>query len=140
VASTLPHSGSGSASRTGDRVSAWVWGGVAVLGGAGAIARFVLDGAIGSRLASGFPLGTLAVNVTGALLLGLLAGLAVTGTTLVLAGTATLGSYTTFSTWMLESQRLAEDADGGGAWLNIALSLAAGIGAAALGHAIGAQI
>jgi CrcB protein len=123
-------------------VSLWVWGGVALLGGAGAIARFTLDGAIGARVsrASGFPLGTLAVNVSGALLLGLLGGAALTGTALVLAGTATLGSYTTFSTWMLESQRLTEDADVSGALLNILLSLTAGLAAAAVGHAIGAHL
>ncbi len=142
-------------------MSLWVWGGVALLGGAGAIARFMLDGAIGARApggwrgrpkaarrgpsltrirSGGFPLGTLAVNVSGALLLGLLGGAALTGTALVLAGTATLGSYTTFSTWMLESQRLTEDADVGGALLNILLSLAAGLAAAALGHAIGAHL
>jgi CrcB protein len=123
-------------------VSAWVWGGVALLGGAGAIARFVLDGAVGSRTkrASGFPLGTLAVNVSGALLLGLLNGAALTGAALVLAGTATLGSYTTFSTWMFESQRLLEDADPRGALLNVLLSLAVGIAAAALGHTIGAHL
>lgn len=123
-------------------MSALVWGGVAVLGGAGAIARFMLDSAIGSRTAraGGFPLGTFAVNVSGALLLGLLSGAALTGDALVLAGAATLGSYTTFSTWMLESQRLAEDADASGALLNILLSLAVGIGAAALGHAIGAHL
>jgi fluoride exporter len=123
-------------------VSAWVWVGVALLGGAGAIARFVLDGAVGSRAAraSSFPLGTLAVNVSGALLLGLLSGVALTGTALVLAGTATLGSYTTFSTWMLESQRLAEDAAPRGAALNVLLSLAAGLAAAAFGRAIGAHL
>jgi CrcB protein len=119
-----------------------MWGGVALLGGTGAIARFTFDGAIGSRAAraSGFPLGTFVVNTSGALLLGLLSGAALTGDALVLAGTATLGSYTTFSTWMLESQRLAEDADGNGALLNILLSLAAGVAAAALGHAIGVHL
>ena len=123
-------------------MSAWVWGGVALLGGAGALARFALDGAVGSRAAraSSFPLGTLAVNVSGALLLGLLSGVTLTGTVLVLAGAATLGSYTTFSTWMLESQRLAEDADARGAALNVLLSLAAGLAAAALGHTIGAHL
>ncbi len=123
-------------------MSAWVWAGVALLGGGGAIARFLLDSAIGSRArsASGLPLGTLVVNVSGALLLGLLSGAALTGDALVLAGTATLGSYTTFSTWMLESLRLTEDAEGGGALLNILLSLAVGLGAAALGHAIGAHL
>jgi CrcB protein len=119
-----------------------VWGGVALLGGLGAIARFLLDGAVGAHVgrASGFPLGTFAVNMSGALLLGLLSGAALTGDALVLAGTATLGSYTTFSTWMLESQRLAEDADGNGALLNILLSLAVGAAAATLGHAIGAHL
>jgi fluoride exporter len=122
-------------------MSAWVWIGVALLGGGGAIARFILDGTIGSRVARGdFPLGTFAVNASGALLLGLLSGAALTGDALILAGTATLGSYTTFSTWMLESQRLAEDAELTGAALNLLLSLAVGVGAAALGHAIGAQL
>ncbi|MGH2854089.1 MAG: fluoride efflux transporter CrcB [Solirubrobacteraceae bacterium] len=123
-------------------MSAWAWGGVALLGGGGALARFMLDEAIGSRAgrASSFPLGTFAVNVSGALLLGLLNGAGLTGEALTLAGAATLGSYTTFSTWMLESQRLAEDADSGGALLNILLSLTAGLAAAALGRAIGAHL
>ncbi len=121
-------------------MSVWAWIGVALLGGCGAIARFLLDGAIGQRVRSDFPAGTFAINVSGALLLGLLAGIALSGTALVLAGTATLGSYTTFSTWMLESHRLTEDADVRGAALNVALSVLVGIGAAALGHAIGAQL
>ena len=123
-------------------MSAWVWGGVALLGGAGAIARLLLDGAVGSRAkrASGFPLGTLAVNVSGALLLGLLSGAALTGAALVLAGTATLGSYTTFSTWMLETQRLTENGQLPVAAINILLSLVVGVGAVALGRAIGMHI
>jgi fluoride exporter len=118
-------------------VSAPVWIGVALLGGAGAILRFLLDGAIGSRVRTSFPLGTFAINISGSLVLGLFSGLALSGDALVLAGTATLGSYTTFSTWMLESQRLTEDAQGSVAIVNVVLSLAVGIGAAAVGHAIG---
>jgi CrcB protein len=121
-------------------VSAAVWLGVGVLGGAGALARFLLDGAIGSRLRGAFPAGTFAVNISGSLLLGLLTGLAVTGDLLVLAGSATLGAYTTFSTWMFESQRLTEDAYLRAALLNVLVSLAAGIGAAALGRLIGAHL
>jgi CrcB protein len=120
-------------------VSVWVWAGVALLGGIGAIARFVFDGLISSRAGSSFPLGTFAINATGALLLGLLTGLAVTGSTLVLAGAATLGSFTTFSTWMFESHRLTENAELPGALVNILLSLAVGVGAAALGRLIGAH-
>jgi len=121
-------------------VSAPVWIGVALLGGLGSILRFVVDGAIGERASGSFPLGTFAINISGALILGLLAGLAVSGDMLVLAGTATLGAYTTFSTWMLESHRLSEDGELRLALLNIFGSLAAGVAAAALGHVLGASL
>jgi CrcB protein len=121
-------------------VSAAVWIGVALLGGAGALARFLLDSAIGAGVRGPFPAGTLAINLSGSLLLGLLTGASATGNVLVLAGTATLGAYTTFSTWMFESQRLTEEAYVRTAAANIAVSLALGIGAAALGRLIGAQL
>ena len=121
-------------------MTVWVWVGVAGLGGAGAIARFVADTAITQRLGRAFPLGTLAINVSGALALGLLTGLAASGDTLILAGTATLGSYTTFSTWMLETHRLAEEGAFARAALNVTLSLGAGVGAALLGRAIGMHL
>jgi CrcB protein len=114
-----------------------VWLAVAALGGAGAVARFALDSAVSQRAGSGFPLGTLAVNASGAFALGLLAGAGVAGDALLLAGTAALGSYTTFSTWMLESHRLGEDGELARMWLNLAGSLAAGLAAVALGHALG---
>jgi CrcB protein len=119
-------------------VSWWVWCAVALLGGAGAIGRFLLDRAVAARAGRQFPFGTLAVNLTGAFLLGLVTGLAARGDAEVLAGAATLGSYTTFSTWMLETHRLTEEGEVGHAALNIAVSLAVGLGAAALGRAIGA--
>jgi CrcB protein len=114
-----------------------VWVGVAMLGGVGAVARFAFDGAVSERTGDAFPWGTLAVNVSGSLLLGLLAGAHVAGDALLLAGTALLGSYTTFSTWMLESHRLGEDGEPDRMWLNLALSLAAGLAAAAIGRALG---
>ena len=111
-----------------------VWAGVALLGGVGAVARFTLDSAVSARAGDAFPWGTLAVNLSGAFLLGVLNGNGVGGDALLLAGTGLLGSYTTFSTWMLESHRLGEDGDPARMWLNIALSLVAGLGAAALGR------
>ena len=117
-----------------------VWVAVAVLGGLGALARFGVDGAVTRRGGGGFPVGTLAVNLTGAFALGLLAGLDLAGDGLLLAGTALLGSYTTFSTWMLEAHRLGEDDRARLLWLNIALSLAAGVAAAALGRATGSAL
>ncbi len=121
-------------------MSAPLWVCAALLGGCGAIGRFLLDGWVDERVRGAFPLGTLAVNLSGAFVLGLLAGVALEGDALLLVGTATLGSYTTFSTWMLESHRLAEDSELGLAALNVALSLAAGVGAAALGRLLGAHL
>ena len=58
----------------------------------------------------------------------------------MIAGTAAIGSFTTFSTWMLESQRLTEDTEIATAALNVTLSLVAGVGAAAIGRLIGAHL
>jgi fluoride exporter len=121
-------------------MSGWVWVGVALLSGLAAIGRFLLVALISSHSRGAFPLGTFVVNTTGALLLGLLVGLAVDGDALLLMGSATLGSYTTFSTWMLETQRLAEDGEIPVAAINILLSILVGVGAVALGRAIGAHI
>jgi CrcB protein len=119
-------------------VLAWIL--VPVLGGAGALARFLVDGAVNSRRPHDFPAGTLVVNVTGAFLLGLLAGVGVDGHLLLLAGTAALGAYTTFSTWMFETHRLAAEGRLRHAVANVALSLAAGIAAAVAGRAIGGML
>jgi CrcB protein len=121
-------------------VSAVAWLGVAALGGLGAIARFVIDAFVGGRAASDLPLGTFAINVSGAFALGLLTGLALTGDALVLAGTATLGSYTTFSTWALETQRMREEGEFAGALANVLVSLAAGFAAVALGRWLGGRL
>jgi CrcB protein len=121
-------------------VSVPVWIAVGLLGGVGALLRFFVDGLVAARFGRDFPLGTFVVNITGAATLGLLVGLGLTGDRLLLAGTATLGSYTTFSTWMLESQRLVEDGELAVAAGNILVSLAVGLGAAALGRLIGTHL
>jgi fluoride exporter len=77
------------------------------------------------------------VNISGAVLLGLVTGLALEGDALLLAGTAALGSYTTFSTWLFETHRLAEDGELPAAAANVVLSLVFGIAGAALGRLIG---
>jgi fluoride exporter len=121
-------------------VSAATWIGVAALGGLGSIARFLLDGAISARGGSGFPFGTLIVNASGALVLGLLTGLALSGEASALAGSATIGSYTTFSTWMLETHRLGEDGRLLAGTANVLISVALGLAAALLGRAIGGAL
>jgi CrcB protein len=117
-----------------------VWAGVVLIGGAGSVVRFLADGAISSAADRDFPLGTLAVNISGAVILGLLTGLTLGNTQALLAGTAAVGSYTTFSTWMLETQRLAEERQYRTAIANVAVSLVLGVAAAALGRLIGAHL
>jgi fluoride exporter len=121
-------------------MSWWVWVGVAVLGGVGANARFLVHSLVAARTTSSFPLPVLVINVSGSLLLGLLAGIPLDGNALVLAGTATLGSYTTFSTWMLETRQLSADGNRRAAALNVLVSLALGIGAVALGRLVGHHV
>lgn len=116
------------------------WVAVGAIGGVSALARFFVDGIVATRVPSDFPAGTLAVNASGALLLGLLTGLALNGESLLLAGTASIGSYTTFSTWMLESQRLSESGDQVNAGANLIVSVGAGLAAAALGRLIGSHL
>lgn len=116
------------------------WVGVAALGAVGALARFHLDALVQRRTAGAFPAGTLTVNLVGSFLLGLLTGLSVASGTMLVLGTGLLGSFTTFSTWMLETERLAEEGESRVALANLALSLAAGLAAAAAGWALGAVL
>ena len=118
-------------------MSAGTWIVVALLGGGASIARFLLDVAVAERAAGPFPAGTLAVNLSGALVLGVVAGAALHGAALTVVAGGGLGSYTTFSTWMFESQRLGEAGRARLLWLNIGLSLLAGLAALALGHWLG---
>ena len=85
-----------------------------LLGGAlGAPLRYVTDQLIQARHDSVFPWGTLAVNVVGSLVLGMVAaGVATAGLPdwmLVLVGTGVCGALTTFSTFGYETIRLLED-------------------------------
>lgn len=118
-------------------MSATVWAGVGLLAGVGAVARFLVSAAVARRAGHWFPWGTLAVNLSGTALLGLLAGAALHGDALALAGGGLLGSYTTFSTWMLDSDRLAAGGRGRLLVANLAGSLLVGLAAVALGRALG---
>jgi CrcB protein len=117
-----------------------IWLGVVLAGGVGAVLRFLVDRAVARRAARSFPFGTLAVNISGAALLGLLGGLALSRHTALLAGTAFVGSYTTFSTWMLETQRLSEERQIRNAVANIVVSIVLGIGAALFGQWIAGRL
>lgn len=114
---------------------AWLLAGA--LGAGGAVGRVALDGAVSRRTAGSMPWGTMAVNVLGSLVLGLLVGWGVDGDgRLILAG-GLIGAFTTFSTWMLETQRLLEEGWDAAAALNLGLSVALGVGAIGLGWWLG---
>jgi len=117
-----------------------LWVGVLIAGGFGAVLRFLVDGAVARRAARSFPFGTLAVNISGAALLGLLGGLALSWHAALLADTAFVGSYTTFSTWMLETQRLSEERQLRSAVANLVASIVLGIAAALAGQWIAGQL
>jgi CrcB protein len=121
-------------------MSPGAWIGVALLGGVGAVLRFHVDRLISAGREGEFPLGTFVVNIVGAFVLGLLTGARVTGTPLFVVGTGLLGSFTTFSTWMLETERLAEDGEEAVALSNLGVSIAAGVAAGGAGWALGALL
>jgi CrcB protein len=73
-------------------VSLPVWIGIGLMGGLGAVARFIVELRLDVRW------GTHAVNLTGAFLLGVLAG--ASSDAFAVLGTGFLGAYTTFSAWM----------------------------------------
>lgn len=124
-------------------------GEVALAGAVGAVLRYLVDHLVQHRLAPGragpdFPLGTMAVNLSGSFALGVLVGSGlhhgVSTTWVTVGGTGLIGSYTTFSTFTFETVRLAEDDRRATAVLNVVASLAFGLGAAAAGLALGSVI
>lgn len=114
--------------------------GVGVLGGAGAVSRFLLDGAVTGWLGRDFPYGTLAVNVLGSLLLGVLVAAGLSADAYRVAGIGAIGAFTTFSTWAFESHRLGEDGRLGLGIVNFVVSLVLGVAAAWAGRRLGAAL
>ena len=121
-----------------------MWRLLAIAGGgaAGAVARYWVSGRVYAWLGSGFPWGTLAVNVAGSFLIGLLAILLVERLpysaewrSLLIVGF--LGAFTTFSTFSLETLTLIEQADYAKALTNAALSVVACLAATWLGVVAG---
>ncbi len=116
-------------------VAAWI--AMALAGGAGAAARYGVLIAFERMLLLAAPAAILAVNVSGTLVIGLLAGAGLHGEARAIAATGFLGGYTTFSTWMVHSDESARERDWHWAAGNLVVSLLVGFGAVALGVAIG---
>lgn len=118
---------------------------VALGGAIGSVARFKLSGWV-LHYASNwrFPVGTLAVNVIGCFLAGLLAGMAVkqdvfTPEARVFLFTGLLGGFTTFSAFGLETLLLLKRGEAGVAIANAVLSVAVGLLVAWLGYGLAAR-
>ena len=118
-------------------MSAGLWFAVAGLGAIGALARFLGSEWIDHRAQRPFPIGIMLVNLSGAFVLGLLVGLGLPTTAETLAGTATVGAYTTFSTWVVESDAMLERRRWRAGAANLTISLFVGFGAALAGRALG---
>lgn len=114
--------------------------GLLVAGAVGAPARYLVDGFVQGRTRGAFPWGTFMVNVTGSLLLGLIAGAALyhafPTTPTIWLGTGFCGAYTTFSAFTFETVRLLEEGAVADAVRNAVASVVVGTAAAGAGLAL----
>lgn len=114
---------------------------LALAGGAGALARYLLGHLIVQRTKTLFPWGTLFINVSGAFLIGLLLGLngrnVINMQTQTILATGFLGGYTTFSTMNWESIQLITSGNARQSVLYLAGSFVPGLLAVALGLGLG---
>jgi CrcB protein len=115
-----------------------VW--VALAGAFGAVVRFVIDSECKRRLPSPFPWGTAIINVTGSLIIGLIAGIVIfhagASELQAIVGTGFCGGYTTFSTASFETVRLIQQGRSGLAVGYAAGSLVISVAACAAGLAL----
>lgn len=115
---------------------------VCVGGALGSGFRYAISGVIAHLLGPGFPYGTLAVNLLGSFLIGLIHEV---GTTSLLIPDATrlfltvgvMGGLTTYSTFSYEAVRLMEEGAWPQAWLNVVVTPATCLTACVLGIALG---
>lgn len=111
-------------------------------GFSGAVLRYVISGYVQSKTGTGFPYGTLVVNVVGCLIIGLLSYLAesrnvFTAETQAFILVGLLGALTTFSTLSNETFGLLRGAQVNIALLNIGVHVVLGLGAVWLGQGLG---
>ena len=113
------------------------WTAFVVAAAVGSSARYLMDIAITERTRGALPWGTLAINVTGSFLLGVITGLALhhgfPRNARIVLGVGFCGAYTTFSTFTFETVRLLEEGATVEALKNVAGTFVAGALAAAAG-------
>lgn len=117
---------------------------IALAAAVGAPLRYLVDSWVQGRLDRVFPWGTLAVNISGSLVLGLLTGLTLfhgfPATPKLIIGVGFCGAYTTFSTFAVETVRLGEEGSTAEAVGNVATSTLGALAGAAAGLALAAAL
>jgi CrcB protein len=108
----------------------------ALAGAFGALCRYLISGVVQERSQADFPVGTLAVNLAGALLIGLLVGDTHLASAASIAAVGFLGGFTTFSTWMIETIRLGMPTLRARAMANLTLTFIAGVALTAAGYSL----
>lgn len=107
---------------------------VAFAGAAGAVCRYLVSGWAQMLSNSGFPVGTLTVNLSGSLAVGLVAGAGSLQSPLTIGAIGFLSGFTTYSTWMVETVRLG--AISPAATANLVATLVGGVALAGLGYTL----
>lgn len=103
----------------------------------GGICRFQLGNVVSQRSNTAFPIGTFIINITGAILLGILTSIEVENRSYLLLGDGFLGAYTTFSTFMYEGVNLFREREKLNAFVYILGTLFLGVIGYAAGYALG---
>lgn len=110
---------------------------IGLAGALGALCRYWLSRAVAARWQGPLPIGTLLINLTGAFCLGVLLGaapsLSLSDQVRLPISAGFLGSYTTFSTFSVETAHLFDSGSALIALLNVAASTVFGLLAALLG-------
>jgi CrcB protein len=126
-------------------VTTYLW--IALGGALGSVGRYALSGLVAERTGGTFPWGTLAINVSGSFIIGLLAALAEPGSRRYVGPTGraflmygVCGGYTTFSSFSLQTLELIHEGDWAKAGLNAFASVALCLIAVWLGYLIGLSL
>lgn len=109
---------------------------IAIGGAAGSLVRYSLGKVISEKSSTTFPIGTFIINITGAILLGIVSTISVSSNMMLLLADGFLGAYTTFSTFMYEGFNLFQEKEKINAFIYILGTLILGT----LGFALGTII
>lgn len=109
---------------------------LAIGGATGSLVRYSLGKIISEKLNTTFPIGTFIINITGAILLGIVSTIGINSNMMLLLGDGFLGAYTTFSTFMYEGFNLFQEKEKLNAFIYVLGSLLLGT----IGYVLGTKI